>query len=109
MRNIINEYHVHRIILLLCIKIFAIANCSSRPFHSIEMNNMTKIIVINALQKKPHISHFTLDEALALIADLKPEKAYLTHISHKLGKHRDVKKELPENVELAWDGLTAEI
>ena len=65
----------------------------------------SKILVLNALQKKPHISHFTLSEALDLIEEIKPEKAYLTHISHKLGKHRDVKKELPENVELAWDGL----
>ena len=65
----------------------------------------SRILVLNALQKKPHISHFTLDEALALIEEIKPEKAYLTHISHKLGKQRDVKKELPHNVELAWDGL----
>ncbi len=69
----------------------------------------SKILVLNALQKKPHISHFTLDEAIQIIDELKPEKAYLTHLSHKLGKHRDVKKELPENVELAWDGLKIEI
>ena len=69
----------------------------------------SKILVLNALQKSPHISHFTLEEALGLIQELKPGKAYLTHISHKLGKHRDVKKELPENAELAWDGLVVKV
>jgi len=66
----------------------------------------TKILVINGLQKDPHISHFTLDEALEIIKKVAPEKAYITHISHKLGKHRDVSKELPENVYLAYDGLS---
>lgn len=65
----------------------------------------SKILVLNALQKTPHISHFTLAEALELIAELKPEKAYLTHISHKLGTYQEIKKELPKNVEQAWDGL----
>ena len=69
----------------------------------------SKVLVLNALQKKPHISHFTLAEALELIEELTPEKAYLTHISHKLGLHRDVKNELPENVELGWDGMKIEI
>lgn len=68
----------------------------------------TKHFVINALQKEEHISHFTLDQALEVIEKVKPEKAYLTHISHKLGKHRDVSKELPENVVLAFDGLKIE-
>lgn len=65
----------------------------------------SKVIVLNALQKEDHISHFTLDQALELLDELKPEKAYLTHISHKLGSHFEVSKELPENVALAWDGL----
>lgn len=65
----------------------------------------TKILVLNALQKDPHISHFTLEEALVLIEELQPEKAYLTHISHKLGTYREVAQELPENVFLAYDGL----
>lgn len=67
------------------------------------------VLVINALQKAEHISHFTLDEALALIKEVKPQKAYLTHISHKLGLHAEVSKELPENVFLAYDGLKLEI
>ena len=69
----------------------------------------SKVLVLNALQKKPHISHFTLQQALDLVEELQPEKAYLTHISHKLGLHRDVKKELPDHVELAWDGLVLDI
>jgi len=65
----------------------------------------SKALVINALQKKHHISHFNLQEALDIIAELKPEKAYLTHISHYLGQSRKVEAELPENVMLAYDGL----
>lgn len=65
----------------------------------------SKIIVLNALQKEEHISHFTLDEAIAVLDELKPEKGYLTHISHRLGLHMEVSEELPENIEIAWDGL----
>ncbi len=65
----------------------------------------TEILVINALRQEPHISHFTLQEALDLIADIKPKKAYLTHISHLLGMHDEVSSTLPKNVELAYDGL----
>lgn len=65
----------------------------------------SEILVINALQKEPHISHFNLEEALLIIEEVNPRKAYLTHISHKLGFHKEVTAELPENVELAYDGL----
>ncbi|MFN4234633.1 MAG: MBL fold metallo-hydrolase [Bacteroidia bacterium] len=65
----------------------------------------SKIIVINALRKQTHISHFTLDEAIALMQELKPEKAYLTHISHQMGLHEEVSKELPNFIQLAYDGL----
>ncbi len=66
----------------------------------------TKTLVINALQKDDHLSHFTLKEALEIIDKLQPEKAYLTHISHKMGLHQSVSEELPQNVELAYDGLS---
>jgi phosphoribosyl 1,2-cyclic phosphate phosphodiesterase len=69
----------------------------------------TDVLVINALRKEKHISHFTLDEALELINEIKPKKAYLTHISHLLGKHQDISKELPENVFLAYDGLKIKV
>ncbi|MCX6181002.1 MAG: MBL fold metallo-hydrolase [Bacteroidetes bacterium] len=69
----------------------------------------SKILVLNALRKEKHISHFTLDEAVDLIKKVKPEKAYLTHISHMMGKHADVSKELPDGIELAYDGLNFEV
>jgi len=65
----------------------------------------SKYLVLNALQIEEHISHFTLAQALAVIEELKPEKAFLTHISHKLGKHRNITPSLPDNVVLAYDGL----
>ncbi|MCZ4693910.1 MBL fold metallo-hydrolase [Ancylomarina euxinus] len=68
-----------------------------------------KVLVLNALRKEKHLSHFTLAEALALIEELKPEKAYLTHFSHQLGFHEEISKELPENVFMAYDGLKIEI
>ncbi|MEQ9375799.1 MAG: MBL fold metallo-hydrolase [Imperialibacter sp.] len=64
----------------------------------------SKVLVLNALQKAPHISHFTLDEAVALAQELKADQTYFTHISHKLGSHRDVSAQLPENIYLAYDG-----
>lgn len=63
------------------------------------------VLVLNALRREAHISHFTLEEAIALVQELKPRKAYFTHISHQLGLHNEVSLELPENIELAADGL----
>jgi len=65
----------------------------------------SKVLVINALRKAAHVSHFTLEEALEIIQKIKPEKAYLTHVSHQLGKHEEVQEELPKNVFLAYDRL----
>ncbi|MCS6824478.1 MAG: MBL fold metallo-hydrolase [Cytophagaceae bacterium] len=67
------------------------------------------VLIINALQKTFHISHFTLDQALQKIEIIRPKRAYLTHISHTMGLHRDVEKELPENVKIAYDGLKIKI
>lgn len=69
----------------------------------------TKTLVINALQHSHHISHFTLEEALKMVDRIKPETAYLTHISHKLGTHHEVEKKLPDNIKLAFDGLSINI
>lgn len=69
----------------------------------------SKILVLNALQKEEHISHFNLEEALAVIEELNPERAYLTHISHKMGRHAEVDGLLPDNVEIAYDGLTVSL
>lgn len=65
----------------------------------------TKVLVLNALRKEAHYSHFNLEEALEFIKIINPERAYLTHISHLLGFHEEVQKALPENVYLAYDGL----
>lgn len=65
----------------------------------------TEVLVLNALRKKDHISHFTLDEAIELIQKINPKRAYLTHISHLLGLHKEINAELPANIELAYDGL----
>jgi len=69
----------------------------------------SKILVINALQKQTHISHFTLDEAIDFANEIGAETTYLTHISHRLGKHQDISAELPPNIRLAYDGLKLEI
>ncbi len=68
----------------------------------------SRFVVLNALRQTPHISHFSLDEAVALLTELCPEKGYLTHISHLMGTHREVSAQLPDFVELAYDGLTIE-
>jgi phosphoribosyl 1,2-cyclic phosphate phosphodiesterase len=69
----------------------------------------TKVLVINALRKTKHISHFTLDEALEVIEKIQPERAYITHISHMMGLHAEVQRELPPHVFLAHDGLSLTI
>jgi phosphoribosyl 1,2-cyclic phosphate phosphodiesterase len=69
----------------------------------------SEILVLNALRKEPHISHFSLSEAIALVRELEIPRAYFTHISHQLGRHEDVSSELPKGIELAYDGLVIEI
>jgi phosphoribosyl 1,2-cyclic phosphate phosphodiesterase len=69
----------------------------------------TKVLIINALRQEPHISHFSLQEALQIIDEVKPEMAYLTHISHQMGLHAEVEAGLPANVRLAYDGLAIEV
>ncbi len=69
----------------------------------------SKFIVINALRKIKHMSHFSLAESLKLIAEFSPRRGYLTHVSHQMGLYRDVCRELPENVCLAYDGLSIEV
>lgn len=66
----------------------------------------SKILVLNALRKEKHISHFTLDEALQLVDGLEVPKTYITHISHQMGLHETINNELPGHAELAHDGLS---
>ncbi len=68
-----------------------------------------KVLVLNALRKTKHISHFNLEEAIELSRELGAEKTYLTHISHLMGKHAEVNLQLPKGIELAYDGLKISI
>jgi phosphoribosyl 1,2-cyclic phosphate phosphodiesterase len=65
-----------------------------------------KFLVINALRKEKHISHFSLREAIGFIREISPRKAYITHISHQMGCYDEVSKELPPEIILAYDGLS---
>ncbi|HEX5667451.1 MAG TPA: MBL fold metallo-hydrolase [Chitinophagaceae bacterium] len=69
----------------------------------------SEVMVLNALRKEPHISHFSLSEAISLVKELGVPKAYFTHISHQLGLHEEISRELPEGIELAYDGLSLNI
>ena len=75
---------------------------------TVERLKGTDILVVNALQRDWHISHFNLDEALTFVKRVNPRKTYFTHISHKLGLHAAIERELPENISLAYDGLSLE-
>ena len=84
--------------------------CYLTDMNSIEDSEIEKfrgvdVLVINALRHKEHMSHFTLEQALEVIAKAAPRRAFLTHISHQLGKYTDISPTLPSNVELAYDGL----
>jgi len=68
-----------------------------------------EVIVLNALRKQKHVSHFSLDEAITVLKFLRPTKAYLTHISHLMGYHHEIEKQLPDFIRLAYDGLQIEI
>lgn len=75
------------------------------PEEELEKLQGLDILVVNALRFEEHLSHMNVEQALALIAELKPQKAYLTHLSHQLGLHDEVNQVLPEGVALAYDGL----
>ncbi|WP_316831991.1 MBL fold metallo-hydrolase [Pedobacter aquatilis] len=86
-----------------------ITDAKTIPESSFEKIKGSKILVINALQKEPHISHFTLAEAIEFANQVGAETTYLTHISHNLGLHELVEKDLPPNIRLAYDGLKIEL
>jgi phosphoribosyl 1,2-cyclic phosphate phosphodiesterase len=65
----------------------------------------SEVVVLNALRKQKHISHFTLEEAILMVQELKVPTGYFTHISHQLGRHAEVESELPDGIHLAYDGL----
>lgn len=65
----------------------------------------TEVLVLNALRRETHISHFTLNEAIQIAQNVGAKETYFTHISHQLGLHAEVSKELPANIALSYDGL----
>ena len=75
----------------------------------IEKVKGTKILIVNALHQKEHVSHFNLEEALDFIKVVNPEKTYLTHISHTFGTFNEIQKMLPKNVFVAYDGLIIDV
>ncbi|MGK0368616.1 MAG: phosphoribosyl 1,2-cyclic phosphate phosphodiesterase [Bacteroidia bacterium] len=69
----------------------------------------SKVLVLNALRKSEHISHFTLDQAVAIAREIGAEQTYLIHMSHQMGLHAEVDSELPEGINLAYDGLAVNL
>ena len=69
----------------------------------------SKVLVLNALRHEPHISHFTLEEAVEVAYEIGAAQTFFTHMSHQIGFHDEVNDELPENMKLAYDGLVLEI
>ena len=67
------------------------------------------MLVLNALRKEKHLSHFTLQEAIDLATELQVPTTYFTHISHQMGLHAQVSNELPTGIHLAYDGLTISV
>jgi phosphoribosyl 1,2-cyclic phosphate phosphodiesterase len=77
--------------------------------HEKEKIRGSEILVINALRRQKHVSHFNLEEAIALVQELQVPTAYFTHISHQLGRHADVTAELPRGIHLGYDGMVLEL
>lgn len=67
------------------------------------------VMVLNALRKEPHISHYSLGESIAVAKQLQVPQCYLTHMSHQIGLHSEVEAELPNGINLAWDGLVIKV
>jgi len=66
----------------------------------------SEAFVVNALRHEPHISHYTLKEAIEVAKTAEVKETYFTHISHQLGLHADVESRLPDGMHLSYDGLT---
>ena len=83
--------------------------CLSPDEREIDKIRGVDTLVINALRKEPHLSHFTLDDALRISRAVSSNVTYLTHVSHQMGRHAEEQAALPEGVYFAYDGLTVEI
>ena len=86
-----------------------ITDCSTLPDESLTALHGIDTLVINALRMKPHRSHMNLEQALTVIRDVNPRRAWLIHMSHDIGLHSQTDISLPQGVNLAYDGLVIEI
>jgi phosphoribosyl 1,2-cyclic phosphate phosphodiesterase len=106
----IRVHHLHMPVLGFRFGDFTyITDASSIEESEKEKIKGSEVLVLNALRKKEHISHFNLQQAMDLIGELDIPKACLTHISHQLGLHDEVNAEMPPHIRLAWDGLQLDI
>jgi phosphoribosyl 1,2-cyclic phosphate phosphodiesterase len=102
--------HMHMPVLGFRIGGFSyITDANFIPDKTYQLLAGTKVLVLNALQKENHVSHFNFREAIEVAKRIGASKTYFTHISHKLGLHKVVAKELPESIALAYDGLTIDL
>lgn len=85
-----------------------LTDCNRMADEAWEIIEGVETLVIDALRNKPHSTHFTVEEALGVIARVKPERAYMTHMTHDLG-HEATNARLPAGVELAYDGLVLDV
>jgi phosphoribosyl 1,2-cyclic phosphate phosphodiesterase len=86
-----------------------ITDANSISEAEIEKIRGSEVLVLNALRRETHISHFSFEEAIAMAVKIGAKQTYFTHISHQLGLHEDVNRELPAAIRLAYDGLELEL
>ncbi len=98
--------HMHMPVLGFRLGNFSyITDANQIPDATLQRLKGTEVLVLNALQREKHLSHFNLEEAIDMAKRINAPRTYFTHISHKLGTHREVARELPEGIQLAYDGL----
>ena len=108
--NPVRVMHKNLPVFAFVVKNFAyITDANFISDESIKKLKGVKVLVINALRKEKHYSHFSLSEALEVIEKIRPEKAYLIHIGHNMGLTAEIEQELPRNVFFSYDGLEIEV
>ncbi|MBK5285311.1 MAG: MBL fold metallo-hydrolase [Bacteroidia bacterium] len=106
----VQVYHMNLPVLGFRIGNFTyITDANKIPEKEMDKIRGSEVIVLNALRKEKHISHFNFEEAVDILKELSPKRAYLTHISHQLGLHEEINKELPSFIRCAYDGLKIEV
>jgi phosphoribosyl 1,2-cyclic phosphate phosphodiesterase len=101
-------HHEMPVLGFRCGNLAYITDANFIPPSSMDQLHQLDYLVLNALQQSPHISHFTLDQAIEVVKQLKPREAFFTHISHKMGLHATIDAQLPPGMGLGFDGLVCE-